>query len=62
MDTQEQEAGYPVAWRDPYNGDTERLAADVKAWNERMNAGVCEWCKTWTPTPENPCAYCNRGA
>ena len=23
-------------------------------------AAECEWCKTWTPTAENPCAHCGR--
>jgi hypothetical protein len=25
-------------------------------------AAECEWCKTWEPTMENPCAYCGRDA
>lgn len=27
---------YPVAWHDPFNGDTERLAHDVQEYNRKM--------------------------
>ncbi len=25
-----------------------------------VHVAECEWCKTWTPTPENPCVHCGR--
>jgi len=35
------EPQYPVHWRDPYNGDTERIARDAAAYHEMMCQGAC---------------------